>query len=174
MANPRVHEIASELGVDSKTVLIGLKELGEFAKASSSSIKPPVARKVKALIHAQAEGFQNSKLYDGVGRDTFDESLGALRVRGEMVLFGGASGQVPPFDLQRLNAGGSLSITRPSLGHFMRTPEEREWRYRELFDALSSGALTTRICERFALADAADSHRAVYGQIYVSRFSTKK
>ena len=116
------------------------------------------------LARELTDGEGVAVVYDGVGRDTFDESLGALRVRGEMVLFGGASGQVPPFDLQRLNAGGSLSITRPSLGHFMRTPEEREWRYRELFDALSSGALTTRIGERFALADAADSHRALAGR----------
>lgn len=103
-------------------------------------------------------------VYDGVGRDTFDESLRSLRVRGEMVLFGGASGQVPPFELQRLNAGGSLSITRPSLGHFMRTPEEREWRYRELFDALRDGSLAVRIGERFALADAAGAHRALAGR----------
>lgn len=103
-------------------------------------------------------------VYDGVGRDTFDESLRALRVRGELVLFGGASGQVPPFDLQRLNAGGSLSVTRPSLTHFMRTPEEREWRYRELFEALLDGSLRLRIGERFALADAADAHRALAGR----------
>lgn len=73
MANPRVHEIASELGVDSKTVLIGLKELGEFAKASSSSIKPPVARKVKALIRAQTESFRNVRIYFptlGASQDT--------------------------------------------------------------------------------------------------------
>ena len=63
MANPRVHELASELGVDSKTVLKALKELGEFVKAPHSTVSPPVARKVKALIRAKAEGFQNSKLY---------------------------------------------------------------------------------------------------------------
>lgn len=103
-------------------------------------------------------------VYDGVGKTTFDESLRSLRVRGELVLFGGASGQVPPFDLQRLNSGGSLSITRPSLGHFMRTAEEREWRYRELFEATLSGALALRIGERFALADAADAHRALAGR----------
>ena len=102
--------------------------------------------------------------YDGVGRDTFDGSLAALRVRGELVLFGGASGQVPPFDLQRLNAGGSLSITRPTLGHFMRTAEERSWRYRELFEAVAAGALRVRIGERFALADAAEAHRALEGR----------
>lgn len=102
--------------------------------------------------------------YDGVGKDTFDDSLRSLRVRGEMVLFGGASGQVPPFDLQRLNAGGSLVVTRPSLAHFMRTPEERAWRYGELFAALQDGSLTVRIGERFALADAAGAHRALAGR----------
>lgn len=103
-------------------------------------------------------------VYDGVGRDTFDDSLRALRVRGEMVLFGGSSGQVPPFDLQRLNAAGSLSITRPSLPHFMRTPAEREARYRELFAAVLSGDLELRIGARFPLADAADAHRALAGR----------
>src|SRR5690625_2123010 len=64
MANPRVHEIASDLGVDTRTVLIALNELKESPNLrSSSSVPPPVARKVKTLIRAQAEGFQNSKLY---------------------------------------------------------------------------------------------------------------
>ena len=103
-------------------------------------------------------------VYDGVGKDTFDESLQALRVRGVLVLFGGASGQVPPFDLQRLNAGGSLSVTRPSLGHFLRTPEERAWRYGELFDALTAGTLDVRIGAQFPLADAAAAHTALAGR----------
>lgn len=102
--------------------------------------------------------------YDGVGRDTFDGSLNSLRVRGTMVLFGGASGQVPPFDVQRLNAGGSLSITRPSLPHFMRTEEERAWRYRELFGRVADGSLKVSVGERFALADAGDAHRALAGR----------
>ena len=53
MANPRVHEIASELGVDSKVVLAKLKDMGEFVKAPSSAIAPPVARKVKAALEAE-------------------------------------------------------------------------------------------------------------------------
>lgn len=100
-------------------------------------------------------------VYDGVGKDTFDESLATLRVRGEFVLFGGSSGQVPPFDLQRLNAGGSLSITRPSLKHFLLTHEEREWRYRELFDSLENGRLDLRVGQTFPLADAAAAHTAL-------------
>lgn len=110
------------------------------------------------------EGEGAAVAYDGVGRDTFDGSLAALRVRGDLVLFGGASGQVPPFDLQRLNSGGSLRISRPTLTHFMLTPEERAWRYGELFDAVSAGTLRVRIGAKFAIADAADAHRALAGR----------
>ena len=100
-------------------------------------------------------------VYDGVGKRTFDDSLRALRVRGEMVLFGGASGQVPLFDLQRLNTGGSLSITRPSIGHFLLTPEERGWRYASLFDEVLAGELDVRIGARYPLAEASAAHRAL-------------
>lgn len=103
-------------------------------------------------------------VYDGVGKDTFDASLSSLRVRGEMVLFGGSSGQVPAFDLQRLNAGGSLSITRPSLGHFLRTPEERAWRYGELFEAISNGEFALWVGATFPLADAGLAHAALEGR----------
>ena len=100
-------------------------------------------------------------VFDGVGRTTFDNSLACLAVRGTMVLFGGASGQVPPFELQRLNSLGSLGITRPSLGHFLRNPEERAWRYGELFDGIRAGTLTVRIGGRFPLASAAAAHTAL-------------
>ncbi|WP_171024356.1 translation initiation factor IF-2 N-terminal domain-containing protein, partial [Microbacterium sp. 5K110] len=53
MAKPRVHEIASELGVDSKVALAKLKELGEFVKSPSSTIEPPVARKLRAALAAE-------------------------------------------------------------------------------------------------------------------------
>ncbi len=103
-------------------------------------------------------------VYDGVGKATFDASLASLAMRGTMVLFGGASGQVPPFDLQRLNAGGSLSITRPSLGHFLHTADERAWRSEELFGAIEDGNLDVRIGARFPLEEAADAHRALEGR----------
>ncbi len=51
-AKPRVHEVAAELGVDSKVALAKLKEMGEFVKGPSSSIEPPVARKLKAALLA--------------------------------------------------------------------------------------------------------------------------
>ncbi|SJN09692.1 Quinone oxidoreductase [Leucobacter sp. 7(1)] len=110
------------------------------------------------------DGVGAAVVYDGVGKDTFDDSLRALRVRGELVLFGAASGPVPPFDLQRLNSGGSLSVTRPSLGHFLQSPEERAWRYGELFAAIAAGQLHLRIGARFPLAEAAAAHRALEGR----------
>ncbi len=100
-------------------------------------------------------------VYDGVGKDTFDESLRALRVRGEAVLFGAASGPVPPFNLQRLNSGGSLTVTRPSLEHFLRSADERSWRYSELFDAIARRELNVRVGAQFPLADAAAAHTAL-------------
>lgn len=136
------------------------RELSLHAGASESFAYEGFAERAREAT----DGEGVAVVYDGVGRDTFDDSLKALRVRGEMVLFGGASGQVPPFDLQRLNAGGSLSITRPSMGYFMRTAEEREWRYRELFEALANGSLKIRIGERFPLASAADAHEALAGR----------
>jgi NADPH:quinone reductase len=103
-------------------------------------------------------------VYDGVGRSTFDASLACLRPRGLMVLFGAASGPVPPFDLQRLNAGGSLYITRPSLGHYTATPEELHSRADELFAAVLDGSLTVRIGDRFGLTQARAAHEALEGR----------
>jgi NADPH2:quinone reductase len=100
-------------------------------------------------------------VYDGVGRTTFDGSLASLRPRGLLALFGQASGPVPPFDLQRLNAGGSLVVTRPSLAHFTATREELEVRAAAVLDAIADGWLDVRIGARFALADAGAAHRAL-------------
>ncbi len=103
-------------------------------------------------------------VYDGVGRSTFDASLACLRRRGTMVLFGASSGPVPPFDIQRLNSGGSLFLTRPTLGHYIATTEELRGRADELFAAVVDGGLDVRIGARFALADAAKAHEALEGR----------
>ncbi len=93
-------------------------------------------------------------VYDGVGAATFDGSLDSLAVRGTMVLFGGASGQVPPFDIQRLNSGGSLKLTRPTVGHFVRDRDEMMARARDLFGWVAGGDLHVRIGGRYPLAEA--------------------
>ncbi len=96
-------------------------------------------------------------VFDGVSKATFDRSLASLRRRGMLVLFGAASGPVDAFDLQRLNAGGSLYITRPTLAHYLQTAEERAWRWNDLVDAVQSGRLDVRIGGRYSLADAAQA-----------------
>lgn len=115
-------------------------------------------------VRALTDGEGVPVVYDGVGRATFDESLASLAVRGKLVLFGAASGPVPPFDLQRLNAGGSLSLTRPSLPHFLRTPAERSSRYRELFTMIEAGTLDVRIGARFPLAEVGAAQSALAGR----------
>lgn len=100
-------------------------------------------------------------VYDGIGKDTFDNSLAALKIRGTLVLFGGASGQVPPFDLQRLNAHGSLTVTRPKLGDFLLDAKERAWRSGEIFGLVAEGKLNVRIGARFELAQAGAAHSAL-------------
>ena len=95
-----------------------------------------------------------SVVFDGVGQATFDASLAALRPRGMMVLYGAASGPVPPFDPQRLNTGGSLFLTRPTMGNYIADRAELLWRAGELFEWLSKGELDVRIGGEYPLADA--------------------
>jgi NADPH2:quinone reductase len=113
------------------------------------------AEKVRELT----EGEGVHAVFDGVGKDTFDASLESLRMRGSLVLYGAASGPVPPFDPQRLNAGGSLTLTRPTLVHFLQNAQERHWRSAELFDAAAKGTLKIRIGGRYPLPEAAQAHR---------------
>ncbi|MFZ1163153.1 quinone oxidoreductase family protein [Mycobacterium sp.] len=103
-------------------------------------------------------------VYDGVGASTFDASLASLAVRGTLALFGASSGPVPPVDPQRLNAAGSVFLTRPGLVHFTRTDEEFAWRSRELFDAIIDGSLSVEVSRRYPLADAAQAHRDLQGR----------
>jgi NADPH2:quinone reductase len=98
-------------------------------------------------------------VYDGVGQATFDAGLDVLRPRGTMVLFGAASGPVPPLDPQILNRKGSLFLTRPMLAHYLLDREELLWRANDVLGAVQSGALNVRIGGRYPLADAAQAHR---------------
>ena len=103
-------------------------------------------------------------VYDGVGQATFDASLAALRSRGCMVLYGAASGPVPPFELQRLAAGGSLFITRPTLGSYIASREELLGRASDLFGWIRQGRLSVRVGGRYPLAEAARAHQDLAGR----------
>ncbi|MEU8245854.1 quinone oxidoreductase [Nonomuraea sp. NPDC048916] len=97
-------------------------------------------------------------VYDGVGAATFDGGLVALRPRGLMALFGGASGPVPPFDPQRLNQNGSLFLTRPTLVHYIAERDELLARAADVFGWIASGQLKINISHRYPLAEAARAH----------------
>jgi NADPH2:quinone reductase len=97
-------------------------------------------------------------VYDGVGASTFDASLASLAVRGTLALFGAASGPVPPVDPQRLSAAGSVSLTRPSLVHFVRTPDEFAWRAGEVLDAIADGSIAITVGGHYPLAEADRAH----------------
>ncbi len=108
-----------------------------------------------ALAKEVSGGAGAAVVYDGVGAATFDASLAALRPRGYMVLYGAASGPVPPFNLQRLQTGGSLFVTRPTLVHHVATREELLRRANDLFDWVRKGQLQVRISATYPLEDAA-------------------
>jgi NADPH2:quinone reductase len=103
-------------------------------------------------------------VYDGVGKATFDKGLNVLRPRGYMVLYGAASGPVPPFDLMRLTQKGSLFITRPSLTHYIATREELKQRCGDVFKMITSGDLKLRIHATYPLEKAQDAHRDLEGR----------
>jgi NADPH2:quinone reductase len=98
-------------------------------------------------------------VYDSVGKTTFDGSLACLRPRGMLVLFGGSSGAVPPFDLIRLSTMGSLYVTRPTLKNYTATREELEQRAGDVLRWVADGTLKLRLEHTYPLADAAEAHR---------------
>ena len=103
-------------------------------------------------------------VYDSVGKSTFDSSLQCLKPRGMMVLFGGASGAVPPFDLIRLSTMGSLFVTRPTLKDYIATRADLEKRAADIFGLVAEGALKVRVEHTYRLEDAAQAHRDLEGR----------
>jgi NADPH:quinone reductase len=103
-------------------------------------------------------------VYDGVGKTTFDKDLKVLRPRGYLVVFGGASGAVPSFDLLLLTKHGSLFITRPSLHNYIATRDELEQRSSEVLQMIVAGDLKLRIHKAYPLSQAQEAHRDLEGR----------
>ena len=103
-------------------------------------------------------------VYDSVGKTTFEKGLNVLRPRGMMVLFGGSSGAVPPFDLITLSQKGSLYVTRPTLHQYIATRDELMSRSGAVFGMMTSGKLKLRIEHTYPLADAQQAHRDLEGR----------
>jgi NADPH2:quinone reductase len=117
-----------------------------------------IDRELPAAVRELTAGRGVDVVYDGVGKATFEASLASLRPRGMLALFGAASGQVPPFDLQRLIGLHSLYVTRPTIGDYIAGREELTWRAREVFEAAASGVLTPRVGGMYPLEGAAAAH----------------
>jgi NADPH2:quinone reductase len=113
------------------------------------------AEEVKRLT----QGTGVAAVYDSVGKSTFEQSLSCLRPRGMMVLFGGSSGAVPPFDLIRLSTMGSLFVTRPTLKDYIASREDLEARAGDVFRWLGNGTLQLRAEHTYPLSQAANAHR---------------
>ncbi|KAA1418181.1 quinone oxidoreductase [Mumia zhuanghuii] len=107
------------------------------------------------------DGVGVAAVYDGVGAATVDGSIASLAVRGTYVVYGAASGPVPPLELTRLAAGGSLYVTRPTVLHYTRTPEELRGRTDELFAWVRAGDLRVTIGGRYPIARVADAFTAL-------------
>ena len=108
-------------------------------------------------------------VYDGVGAATFDDGLDLLAPRGLMVAFGNASGPVAPLDILRLSRGGSLYVTRPTLGTHTATPEALRARAADLFRSITAGSLRVTIGKQFPLERARDAHAALEGRQTVGK-----
>jgi NADPH2:quinone reductase len=103
-------------------------------------------------------------VYDGVGKSTFDKDLNVLRRRGYLVLFGGSSGPVPPFDLIKLSQKGSLYVTRPTLADYTATRDELESRANDVMQRIVRGELKLRIHKTYPLEQAQEAHRELEGR----------
>jgi NADPH:quinone reductase len=140
----------------------------EKAKLAREAGADEIIFYTKSDFEAETKRLTNGQgvhvVYDSVGKTTFEKGLNVLRPRGFMVLFGGSSGAVPPFDLIALSQKGSLYVTRPTLGHYTATREELMARSSAVFGMITSGKLKLRIEHTYPLAEAQQAHRDLEGR----------
>ena len=165
-----IHAAAGGVGL-LLTQMAKMRGAGPIIGTTSTQEKATLARQAGAdevILYTEQDFEAETKrltggkgvhvVYDSVGKDTFDKSLKSLRPRGYLVLFGGSSGPVPPFDPIGLMAG-SWFLTRPTLGHYTQTREELLSRARDLFEWIGSGKLKLRIAKTYPLSQAAQAHQ---------------
>jgi NADPH2:quinone reductase len=112
-----------------------------------------------AKVREATDGVGVAAVYDGIGAATFDGSLASLRPRGVLVVYGAASGPTPPLEIPRLNSGGSLYVTRPSIAHYTATTNELRQRAGEVFDWVAGGNLTVHVGGTYPISQAAEAYR---------------
>jgi NADPH2:quinone reductase len=171
--NILIHAAAGGVGL-LLTQMVAMRGARVIATTSTEE-KARLARAAGAADVVEYDGFAErvreltdgagaDVVYDGVGAATFDESLASLGPRGDMVLFGAASGRVPPIDPMRLEDGGSLYLTRPSIRHYTATREELLDRARDVFTWIAEGRLEVRIGARYPLDEARRAHENLEGR----------
>jgi len=140
----------------------------EKAKLAREAGADEIILYTKSDFEAETRRLTNGQgvhvVYDSVGKTTFEKGLNVLRPRGMMVLFGGSSGAVPPFDLIALSQKGSLYVTRPTLVNYIASREELLSRSAAVFAMISSGKLKLRIAHTYPLAEAQRAHRDLEGR----------
>jgi NADPH:quinone reductase len=145
--------------------VIGTVSTEDKAKLAREAGASDVILYTKQDFEAEVKRLTDGKglqvVYDSVGQTTFDKGFNCLAPRGMMALYGQSSGPIGPFDLQVLNAKGSLFVTRPSLNHHIITRAELLQRSEELLGWIRDGKLKLRTEYEFPLKDAADAHRAL-------------
>jgi NADPH2:quinone reductase len=158
-----VGSLLSQWGKKLGAVVIGVVGSEEKARlAKKNGCKHVLVRgrdEIAASVRKISKGLGAHVVYDGVGKDTFTESLDSLRKRGMMVLYGSASGPVPPFSPGELVKRGSLFLTRPTMFDYTEARDDLEAIARETFGAAKKGWIKVQLNQRYKLADAAQAHR---------------
>jgi len=148
--------------------MIGTVSTEEKAKLARDAGADDIILYTQSDFEAETKRLTDGKgvhvVYDSVGKTTFEKGLNVLRPRGMMVLFGGSSGAVPPFDLIALSQKGSLYVTRPTLVNYIATREELMARSGAVFDMIGAGKLKLRIEHTYPLAEAQRAHRDLEGR----------
>lgn len=148
--------------------VIGTVSTEEKAKLGRDAGADEIILYTQSDFEAETKRLTDGKgvhvVYDSVGKTTFEKGLNVLRPRGMMVLFGGSSGAVPPFDLIALSQKGSLYVTRPTLVNYIATRDELMTRAGAVFGMMAAGKLKLRIEHTYPLAEAQRAHRDLEGR----------
>jgi NADPH2:quinone reductase len=143
--------------------VIGTVSTAEKAKVAREAGADDVILYTQVDFEVETRRLTNGKgvdvVYDSVGKTTFEKGLNVIRPRGYMVLYGGSSGPVPPFDPIQLSQKGSLYLTRHTLAQYIATREELEERSQAVFGMIAAGKLKLRIEHTYPLKDVAQAHR---------------
>ena len=139
---------------------VSTPEKEELARAAGAAevIRYTEVEDLAGAVRELTGGHGVDAAYDSVGKTTFDASLASLRRRGMLVLYGAASGPVPPVDPQSLNKAGSVFLTRPKLFDHIATTDELRTRAAAVYGAVADGSLDVRIGHRYPLDQARTAH----------------